>query len=1541
MKTRPNKLIALLLALLLLAGTAPVPAFAAPIQPMTVRVSDARGTAGANVTVKISWEDNPGISSFKAKLTYDSSIVALQQVEYNAELGGQSIQPETMNSPVTLTWVSPFADCTQSDVFATLTFTILDTAEGDEYSPLTLSYDPDDIYNMSETNIDITLVNGGISVLECVPGDINGDGKTNNKDLTRMFQYLANWNVDVNEAALDVNGDEKVNNKDLTRLFQYLADWDVEIFPKPKGGDCTHELTAYPATAPTCTEPGHTAYWQCSKCGLCFSDERGKTVITLASTILPAAGHQEEAVPGTPATYTENGLTDGAKCSVCGVMLVEQQIIPMIVKDSYTIQYMCDMVPSTDSRYYLQNDITDHFHYTVGVEKALPTPQLDKYIFLGWSDESGNLVGGNGKTLPKGTTGDVVLYANWASNRNLAKPVASLSEPTVYEDEEQGLILMKYKIGTVENIPLYTTLNLQCANGLITTVSQTNQTKIGNSNAKSVSEAIANETTKSATWTLSEEWNNSTKVSQTTLDELNIKEEEAERLAKSQGETYNVGSSFSQQLGTSNTSGGSYKLTGNQAHSDVHEEEAGQNFGLSVDVGWESTAGIEIESLLNASNKFSLDIGAEYSNYGKHKDTSTDSWSNTIEESTNHSHAITSEKSWNTEQSYGISNNVSHENSYSKAISMSTSLENGRTVETAAGGGSSSSEDYGVKDSKSSEYGAVVTFDTEDIETHYTSFSSNGNTHGNYRMVMAGSADVYAVVGYDVAKEEYFVYTYTVTNKETEEYLDYSWDGSFTDYETSYLPFEVPFEVNEYVNAKIARSEGLIINPATGVVEEYNPDPSWNDTVIIVPSYYRTRINGQWKSIKVTGLADGLFENNTNIRAVVLSSFIEEIPNRAFAGCSSLEAIYCPGVKRIGDHAFDGCTSLETFTVPYEIISVGEQAFVGVGLLNAYVANQEMARAITESGARNIVLNISSLSEEVGLNFQVGEIDSFKLDGNGKSYTNFSLSSSATKTHLDGITASAAGIGLSISGGTLILDNVSIQSGGPTLIAKNASLNLKINNVCVLSSAAGKVIVCDGLTAARLDNQSYGRLTINGNLLYCGEVSEGSAVTFGTGGKKLITRQEYENYLLGVTRITFDANGGLLLTDQGENVGQHTIELTYGTPIELPTPTRMYYSFDGWFLDTGEQVSTATVFGAGEDTTLFAHWTLDTVIITFDADGGEASYSEKPCTVGEAIGELPTAIRNHFIFGGWYLGDNQITDESQFQKPETVIAKWYAQVYTSGWPEKEGCTITVTRTSSPYGGAYIGVVSNGSSIYYGDTLHVTYAAKTGYTIIEHGPEDILVDGDIVYSSIYAVTSANEVGYNIVCRSSNGTPLSSSIYYSNIGETVTITPQAFTGYDTPNPQTVVWDSATPKTIIFVYEPTTVGTKTVKDNQWWWKSTSTTGIKYTMKVSFSNRTEDSVTAKITWKNTITAGTYYGFYQKFKATVGGVTTGWITLAENSTWASSSSSSRSVTKTATITITDLEPTTTSLKYSVSTSAAGDADHPAAFSGTLKIPAY
>ena len=53
-------------------------------------------------------------------------------------------------------------------------------------------------------------------------GDLNGDGKANNRDLALMQRYLNDWDVTVIEEMLDVNGDGQVNNRDLAALQRLL-----------------------------------------------------------------------------------------------------------------------------------------------------------------------------------------------------------------------------------------------------------------------------------------------------------------------------------------------------------------------------------------------------------------------------------------------------------------------------------------------------------------------------------------------------------------------------------------------------------------------------------------------------------------------------------------------------------------------------------------------------------------------------------------------------------------------------------------------------------------------------------------------------------------------------------------------------------------------------------------------------------------------------------------------------------------------------------------------------------------------------------------------------------------------------------------------------------------------------------------------------------------------------------------------------------------------------------------------------------------------
>ena len=69
--------------------------------------------------------------------------------------------------------------------------------------------------------------------LDWTPGDINGDGAVNNKDIIALFRYTSGSTGGVDERALDPNGDGAVNNKDIVYLFRYVSGADIKLSEKP------------------------------------------------------------------------------------------------------------------------------------------------------------------------------------------------------------------------------------------------------------------------------------------------------------------------------------------------------------------------------------------------------------------------------------------------------------------------------------------------------------------------------------------------------------------------------------------------------------------------------------------------------------------------------------------------------------------------------------------------------------------------------------------------------------------------------------------------------------------------------------------------------------------------------------------------------------------------------------------------------------------------------------------------------------------------------------------------------------------------------------------------------------------------------------------------------------------------------------------------------------------------------------------------------------------------------------------------------------
>ena len=109
--------------------------------------------------------------------------------------------------------------------------------------------------------------------------------------------------------------------------------------------------------------------------------------------------------------------------------------------------------------------------------------------------------------------------------------------------------------------------------------------------------------------------------------------------------------------------------------------------------------------------------------------------------------------------------------------------------------------------------------------------------------------------------------------------------------------------------------------------------------------------------------------------------------------------------------------------------------------------------------------------------------------------------------------------------------------------------------------------------------------------------------------------------------VSFNTNGG------------NTIEnavVKKGESIELPTPVKEAYEFEGWYIATdfsGDKVTSP--FTPTANTTLNANWSAYDFTVTFDSTGGSA-IPNAYCNEGGTIAEPTAPTRQYFDFVGWY-----------------------------------------------------------------------------------------------------------------------------------------------------------------------------------------------------------------------------------------------------------------------------------------------------------------
>lgn len=140
--------------------------------------------------------------------------------------------------------------------------------------------------------------------------------------------------------------------------------------------------------------------------------------------------------------------------------------------------------------------------------------------------------------------------------------------------------------------------------------------------------------------------------------------------------------------------------------------------------------------------------------------------------------------------------------------------------------------------------------------------------------------------------------------------------------------------------------------------------------------------------------------------------------------------------------------------------------------------------------------------------------------------------------------------------------------------------------------------------------------------------------------------------------LSFDANNETTI---------QTETYDYGSNIDEPTtPTKIGHTFTGWYteLEGGTQIDFNVFTMPAKNTTLYAHWSLNTYTISFITNN-EQTLSPITYSYGETILPFETLTKTGYTFVGWFLdaGDgsasnNEFVSETMPAENLTLHAVW-------------------------------------------------------------------------------------------------------------------------------------------------------------------------------------------------------------------------------------------------------------------------------------------
>lgn len=177
--------------------------------------------------------------------------------------------------------------------------------------------------------------------------------------------------------------------------------------------------------------------------------------------------------------------------------------------------------------------------------------------------------------------------------------------------------------------------------------------------------------------------------------------------------------------------------------------------------------------------------------------------------------------------------------------------------------------------------------------------------------------------------------------------------------------------------------------------------------------------------------------------------------------------------------------------------------------------------------------------------------------------------------------------------------------------------------------------------------------------------STATSASYQPGGSITLTASDilYAVWKANTYTVSYNANGG-----SGAPSNQTK---TYGVTLTLSNtkPTRTGYTFSAWNTaqnGSGTSYAPGGSYTANAAVTLYAQWTVNTYVVTFDAQGGSVTPASKSVTYGQPYGSLPVPVRAGYRFDGWFTvatGGTQVTAETvvTVTAAQTLYAHWTVQ----------------------------------------------------------------------------------------------------------------------------------------------------------------------------------------------------------------------------------------------------------------------------------------